>query len=234
MKSLWFTLVAASIGAGCHSVDGAPLPPPAVPLVTELDVDGLLGWFGAPVPGQPALMPIDDARRVVEDFKSGTAFRAFPAGNAEETWFGKSYLVYADGTSSEAFQFLRFKKGRGLAAGVDAAAVLPWLACTNGLQTDGGSEEADADDLFTAAENGAAPRPESGALRYVREAECVDGYGAIVASAGVSQVVVQADRRWMRMSGKRLLLIQRIVQFSGLAKNPSHIAGRYSELWKLP
>lgn len=231
--------------AGCKSspVDAKPPPAPietsavatgAKPMTTDLDVDTLLNWFGPPIPGQPdPLVPKDDARRVVKDFKSGTPLTAFPT-SGEEIWFGKSYLVYADGTSGETFQFLRFKPGRGEAPGVDPAVVLPWVAFTSSLETQSGAEEADATGLFAAVTKGAALQQGSGALKFIRAAKPVDGYHALLKSDGASKVLLEKDLRWLRKSGDRLLVLQRIVQFSGSSKRPSHTAGRYAELWKLP
>ena len=101
----------------------------------------------------------------------------------------------------------RLKPGRAAAEGLE---VLEICGFCSGLKTDGGSEDANAHTVLKALMRGAAPKPDSKAVEYMRTTSPKDGWHAIAEIDGKSRVLVYNSPRWMRQKGERMLLIEKL------------------------
>jgi hypothetical protein len=212
--------------SGCRAV-GGKAPPASPKMITDLDVKDLLSRMGAP---QTPPMPIDNAARILGEFGDAAEFSAWPA-SGETLWFGQSYNVHGDASSDQSYVFVRLKPGRSAADGLE---VLEYSGFSSGLKTDGGSEDADAHTVLKALMRGAAPKPDSKAVEYMRTTSPKDGWHAIAKIDGKSRVMVYDSPRWIRQKGERMLLIEKLPTTSPNRKTPFHAAGRYAELWHIP
>jgi hypothetical protein len=184
----------------------------------DLNVVRLLGELGPRYaePGKPALTPKDDAVRVLTEFRDAGPFVAVPA-SGEELWFGKTYDVAADTHGSEGYVFCRIKAGA------------PPTAFASGLVTEGWQEEGDAANILRELEAGQPVKPSRG-YHYMMTTAAEGGYAPLLRSDGTSSVMQGASPRWIRQSGARMLLVERLpghptTHFDG--------AGRYAELWRV-
>jgi hypothetical protein len=203
--------------AGCRSAATEPHTT-GKKMTADLNVVQLLGELGPRYaePGKPALMPKDDAVRVLTEFRDAEPFTAVPAAG-EELWFGKTYDVTADTHSFEGYLFCRIKAGA------------PPLAFATGLVTDGWQEEGDAANIFQELKTGQPVKPSHG-YHYMMSTAPEGGYAPLVRSDGKSSVIQAASPRWIRQSGARMLLVERL---PGSPTTHFNGAGHYAELWRV-
>jgi len=182
------------------------------------------------------LMPIDDARRVVTDFRQTGPFTALPAAGKQEIWFGKAYNLLPSGSSTESWIFLRIRSGpvdpkQQRKANVAPEVVLPYAVYTNVLSTDDIEEESDAIELFYAGMRGQPVHPKNQALPYIRKAPAVGGEWPLIKTGGPSLAVAAPRPRWLRQQDRRLLLIDLAADAS--LEPPFKVTGSYAQLWRV-
>ncbi|HZS37455.1 MAG TPA: hypothetical protein VFF06_11550 [Polyangia bacterium] len=191
-------------------------------MISDLEAAKLVNELGpryAP-PDKPALVPSDDAIRVMADFRDGDTFA--PVAGAETLYYGLSYEVHADANSYENYFFCRIKpSGDGL------------VGFATNLKTDGWQEDGDARDIAKRLRKGDA-LPPSPAVKYMRSTEPDSGWFPLTATDGKSKALAAPSPLWLRQNGNRLLIVQKLPTQSPSRATPFEAAGRYAELWRVP
>jgi hypothetical protein len=215
----WIWIAALALAA-CR--DGATAPKTKAPqMISDLDAKKLVNELGPrfAAPDKPALVPSDDAIRVMSDFRDG---QAFVPPTTETLYYGMAYEVHADSNSYEAYFFCRLKP--------DASGTVGFATS---LKVDGWQEDGDAHGVAKHLRLG-QPIGKSAAVDYMRTTTPDDGWSPLVATDGLSKALAAASPIWMRQKDNRLLIVQKLNPNSKTRSTPYEAAGRYAELWKVP